>query len=138
MKATPPGRPFAAAFLALLLGGAMTVLADATNEPPRSREDWKKLSPAEREARAKDWEKRRESWNKLSTGEREAKRKEIMERLDKRLTELRQKQTNSTISTNELRELERCDHLKKRFNERDKTQRPKTSEPPGPPGGDSK
>ncbi len=138
MKATPPKRPFAAALLALLLGCTLPALADGTNEPPRNRDDGKKLPAAEREARMKEWEKRRENWNKLSTEEREAKRKEIMDRLDKRLTELRQKQTNNCISTNEVRELERCDQLKKRFDQRDKAQRPKTSEPSSPTRGESK
>jgi len=94
----------------------MGVRAGAADIPPdkrgTNREDWKKLSP---EDRAKEAEKRRDEFNKLTPEQKEAKRKEFKERLEKRLGELRCKQTNGTISTDENRELSRREQLLKRF-----------------------
>jgi acyl-CoA reductase-like NAD-dependent aldehyde dehydrogenase len=69
----------------------------------KRREEWRKLTQEERNAKLKEMrersmEKRREEFNKLTTEEREAKRKELRERLEKRLGELRAKQTNGTIT----------------------------------------
>ena len=89
-------------------------------EIEKRREEWGKLTPEERNARMKEMreramEKRREDFNKLTPEEREAKRKELRERLEKRLNELRAKQTNGTITPEETRDLERREQIKKRF-----------------------
>ena len=62
-----------------------------------------------------DWEKRREQLKNMSPEERLAKRKEIKERLEKRIAELRARQTNGTLSPQETRELERREQILKRF-----------------------
>lgn len=100
---------FAAALVVTIRVGAADVPPDKRGT---NREDWKKFSP---EDRAKEAEKRREEFNKLTPGQKEAKRKEFKERLEKRLGELRCKQTNGTISTDEGRELSRREQLLKRF-----------------------
>jgi C4-dicarboxylate-specific signal transduction histidine kinase len=64
---------------------------------------------------AKSAERRREEFNKLTPEEREAKRKELKERLEKRIAELRAKQTNGTLNAQETRELERREQILKRF-----------------------
>ncbi|HEY0548698.1 MAG TPA: hypothetical protein VGF13_03795, partial [Verrucomicrobiae bacterium] len=60
-------------------------------------------------------EKRKENWKKLSPEEREAKRKEIKARLEKRIVDLRVKQTNEVITASEVRELARSEQILKRF-----------------------
>jgi hypothetical protein len=81
---------------------------------------------SERDAKPKDsrrtngltraeMEKRGEQWKNMTPEERAAKRKEIKERLEKRITELRSKQTNATLSAQETRELERREQILKRF-----------------------
>ena len=78
---------------------------------------------------------RRNDWKKLSPEEREAKRKEIKARLQKRITELRSKQTNDTITAQETRELGRSEQILKRFEQNApaaKGDRPKTVEPAAP------
>jgi len=119
-------------FLLLLvaaLGGGIIASRAAdpisTNKPSREelekrREEWRKLTQEERNAKLKEMrersmEKRRDEFNKLTPEEREAKRKELRERLEKHLGELRAKQTNGTITPEETRDLERREQLKKRF-----------------------
>jgi hypothetical protein len=106
------------------IGTAALLAAD----PPK-RDDGRKLAVEEREAVAKDGrktnagpsreerEKRREEFNKLTPEEREAKRKEIKGRLEKRICELRSKQTNATLTSQEFRELERREQILKRFDQ---------------------
>ena len=62
-----------------------------------------------------EWEKRRDEFDKLPPEEREAKRHEIRCRLEKRITELRVRQTNSTLSAEDTKRLERSEQLLKRF-----------------------
>lgn len=93
----------------------------------KRKEEWKKLSPEEREAKMKearktngvssriDSEKRREQLKNMTPEERAAKRKEIKERLEKRIAELRAKRTNGTLSASEVRELDRREQVLKRF-----------------------
>ena len=57
----------------------------------------------------------REQLKNMTPEEREAKRKELKERLEKRITELRARQTNATITPQESRELERREQILKRF-----------------------
>ena len=71
--------------------------------------------PADKKPGREEADKRKEDWKKLSPEEREAKRKEIMARLELRLTELRLKQTNATITPKETRELTRSEEILKRF-----------------------
>jgi hypothetical protein len=60
-------------------------------------------------------ERRREQLKNMTPEERAAKRKEIRGRLEKRIAELRSKQTNATLSAQETRELERREQILKRF-----------------------
>ena len=62
-----------------------------------------------------DGDKRKEEWNKLSPEQREAKRAELRTRLEKRIFELRTKQTNNLITPQELRDLLRSEQVLKRF-----------------------
>ena len=120
----------------------------ASNEefipPPQSeqqKEDGKSLSAAERDARMKDWRKtnggpNREEWEKMSPEQREAKRKEIKERLEQRISELRAKQTNATITAQETSELGRSEKILKRFEQTGppppRGEHPKAPEPNAP------
>ncbi len=108
---------------------AFSTLALAAAEPSPKPDDGRKLAAEQGEAVAKDGrktnanpsreerDKRREEFNKLSPEEREAKRKEIKGRLEKRICELRSKQTNATLSSQEVRELERREQILKRFDQ---------------------
>lgn len=107
-----------------------------------------KLPQAEREARMKEWrktnggpnraewEKRREQMEKMTPEQREAKRKEIKERLEKRIAELRARQTNATITAQETSELGRSEKVLKRFDQNGpppRGERLKAIEPAAPP-----
>lgn len=89
---------------AVLLAAAPLMMR-AADEPAE-----KKPKPAR-----EDGDKRKEEWNKLSPEQREAKRAEIKTRLEKRICELRTKQTNNTISAQELRDLTRSEQVLKKF-----------------------
>lgn len=80
---------------------------------PDSKDGRKTNTGPSREER----DKRREVFNKLSPEEREAKRKEIKARLEKRICELKTRQTNTTITAAEVRELERREQILKRFDQ---------------------
>ena len=110
--------------------GASAPLLRAADEPVEKRavcDDPKKPSPEAGEATFKEprktnsgpareeWEKRRGQLEKMTPEEREAKRKELKERLEKRIADLRAKQTNATITPQETRELERREQILKRF-----------------------
>ena len=109
---------------------ASAPLLRAADEPVEKRavcDDPKKPSLETGETKFKDsrktnggpareeWEKRRGQLEKMTPEEREAKRKEIKERLEKRVADLRAKQTNATITPQETRELERREQILKRF-----------------------
>ena len=108
--------------------------ADQRDDKPSSREESekrrgerKKISPEERDAKAKEWrktnaapsreerEKMREQFKNMTPEEREAKRKELKDRLEKRIAELRARQTNATLTPPESKELERREQILKRF-----------------------
>jgi hypothetical protein len=114
------------------------VQTPARVEADKHLEDKRKSLAGERDARLKDgrWtngipareprgtngssarmeaEKRREQLKNMTPEERAAKRKEIKGRLEKRIVELRSKQTNATLSAQETRELERREQILKRF-----------------------
>ena len=115
-------------------GTARLLAADGPPDKPalqeesdKRRDERKKTPPEEGEAKIKewrktngipsreDWEKKREQFRNMTPEEREAKRKEIKARLETRIAELRAKQTNSTITPQEGRELERREQILKRF-----------------------
>src|SRR5205807_1309562 len=92
-----------------VLGGGISI-SRAADDPAAKRtlcDDQKKNSPETGESKVKEprktnsgpakteWEKRLE---KMTPEEREAKRKELRERLEKRIADLRSKQTNATIT----------------------------------------
>jgi tellurite resistance protein len=95
------------------------------NESEKRKKEEKGLIKGERESREArktnnapargDWEKRREQMKHMSPEERIAKRKEIKARLEKRIAELRARQSNGTLSPQETRELERREQILKRF-----------------------
>ncbi len=86
-----------------------------------------------------EWEKRREELEKMTPEEREAKRKELKERLEKRISELRLKESAGTLTSQEKRELERREQVLKRFEQAvpggPKGEAPRRREPaaPAPP-----
>jgi hypothetical protein len=71
--------------------------------------------PADKKPSREELDKRKEDWKKLTPEEREAKRIEIKTRLETRITELRIKRTNETITAQESRELSRSEQVLKRF-----------------------
>ena len=118
-------------WISIIVSGAVLVasapLSRAADEQVPKRavcDDPKKPSPETGESKLKEphktnsgparteWEKRLE---KMTPEEREAKRKELKERLEKRIADLRAKQTNATITPQETRELERREQILKRF-----------------------
>ena len=115
-------------YFSLLLGIALfaagTAVVSAADEP------------GEKKPSREDTEKRKENWKKLSPEEREAKRKEIKARLEKRIVELRAKQTAGTITASEVRELARSEQILKRFEQNAvaaKSDGAKSKEPAAPP-----
>lgn len=92
--------------------------------------------PAEKRPGREESEKRKDNWKKLSPEEREAKRKEIKARLEKRIVDLRVKQTNDTITVIETRELARSEQILKRFEQNSvaaKADHSKSNEPVATP-----
>ena len=142
-----------------VFNGAGIAMLRAGDQPPekhpgreefeKRREEWQKLSPEERDAKIKEWrrtnsgpartewEKRREQFKNMSPEEREAKRAELKVRLEKRIAELRSKQTNATITPPELRELERREQVLSKFQQAGpgapSIERPAAREPAAPP-----
>lgn len=92
----------------------------------KRRDEWQKLSAEHREAMLKEWrdkaaaghpqrERRRDQFKRLTPAERDAKRADLKARLEKRLNELRQRQTNGTITAEETREMQRREQILRRF-----------------------
>jgi hypothetical protein len=110
--------------IALFAAGATGVrAADDPAEKRPGREETEKT------------EKRKENWKKLSPEEREAKRKEIKARLEKRIAELRARKADATITASETRELARSEQILKRFEQNAvaaKADQPKANEPAAP------
>jgi hypothetical protein len=109
----------------------------AVGTAPDRKEDGKKVSSEPRDAKAKETHKtnaapargeadRRRELRNMTPEERAAKRQEIKERLEKRIAELRSRQTNATLTAQETRELERREQILKRFeqNEMPRFERP--------------
>lgn len=122
----------------LAVGGAALPAVDQPGERQPQRDDATKLAIGDsgkdsRKTNAGpprgERDKRREEFNKLTPEERETKRKEIKGRLEKRITELRDKQANTTLTTQETRELERREQILKRFEQAP----PPVTEPAAPP-----
>lgn len=113
--------------LILAIGPTALPAADPSGGQQPKRDDARKVFVEGREAVLNDGRKtnagpsreerakRREEFNKLTPEEREAKRKELKERLEKRIAELRARQTNGTLNAHETRELERREQILKRF-----------------------
>ena len=96
--------------------------AGGTNrgELERRRQEWRKLPPAEREARLRELRERnlaRNSpmFNRLTPAEREAKRKEIKSRLDAHINDLQGRQTTAPLSPAEQRRLDRFKNMARRL-----------------------
>jgi hypothetical protein len=62
-----------------------------------------------------EWERRREEFRKMTPEQREAKRAELKERLEKRIADLSAKEAKGKLSPQEKRELERRSQILKRF-----------------------
>jgi succinate dehydrogenase/fumarate reductase flavoprotein subunit len=91
-------------------------------ELERRREELKNLPPAEREAKIKEIRERfAERRKAMSIEERKAMRQEIKGRLEKQLTALREKKTNSTLTAQEARRLERLETIGQRFKQAEST-----------------
>jgi len=71
--------------------------------------------PVEKKPAREEGGRRKEDWKKLSPAEREAKRDEIKGRLEKRVAELREKKEKKTITAQEERDLTRSEQILKRF-----------------------
>ena len=71
--------------------------------------------PVKKPAREGGEKRLSEEWKKLPPAEREAKRDEIKARLEKRVAELREKKEKKSISAQEERELTRSEQILKRF-----------------------
>jgi hypothetical protein len=114
------------ASIALAAGVFTSRAADPSEKNPveeNSKENGKKLSTEEEKesrrtnsspSRAEN-DKRREQLKNMTSEERATMRKQIKERLEKRISELRGKQTNATLTAQESRELERREQILKRF-----------------------
>jgi hypothetical protein len=104
----------------------------------RRREEWKKLSPAEREARLRDLRERnlaRNSplFNRLTPAEREAKRTEIKNRLQTHITDLQSRQATAPLSPAEQRRLERFKNMARRLEQGTALGQPQRPDPNRPP-----
>ena len=120
-----------AAPLIIVRAGDAPEKSSGREDGEKRKEEWKKLSQEEREARMKEGrkpngvssksesERRREQFKNMTPEERIAKRKEIKDRLEKRITELRAKQASATITAQETRELERREKILKHFEQAD-------------------
>jgi hypothetical protein len=85
-------------------------------EMERHREEFKKLPPAERDAKIKELrEQFLERRKAMTPDERKTKRQEIKGRFEKQLAALREKKTKGTLTTQETRRLERLETIAKRF-----------------------
>jgi hypothetical protein len=108
------------------------------NEPDQGREERRKAESGEREGNTRErrqrareeWQKRQEAFRNMTPEQRAAKREEFKVRLEKRLAELRQKQTNETITAEENRELRRREQILKRFQQADGAPGPDHRGPP--------
>jgi hypothetical protein len=102
----------------------------------RLREEFRKLPPAEREARIQEFRQRLgesgPTFGVLTAEERETKRKQIKERVDKLVVELRAKQADGTLTDVERRRLERMEQMSKRL-ELGLVLGPRRPVPPGAP-----
>lgn len=114
-------------YIMAVVAAALVVHAQAGDDPGR-KEGGKDQERRERIADDADRsarKERKERPEKLTPEEREAKRKELRARLDKRLTELRKKETNAALSPAEQKELQRCEQLRKRFDQGKKSEKPR-------------
>jgi hypothetical protein len=119
----------------ILLPAAMTARAadenpakDAKSQRQELREKLKNMTPEERQAALKKWReehpeattpreqlrKQSAEGNKLTAEQREARRKEMHAALEKRLAELKKKQTDGTLTDLEKKRLERLELALKR------------------------
>ena len=80
--------------------------------------------PVKKPAREGGEKRLSEEWKKLPPAEREAKRDEIKARLEKRVAELRVKKEKKSISAQEERELTRSEQILKRFETMERKESP--------------
>ena len=80
--------------------------------------------PVKKSAREGGEKRLSEEWKKLPPAEREAKRDEIKARLEKRVAELRVKKEKKSISAQEERELTRSEQILKRFETMERKESP--------------
>lgn len=95
----------------ILILVTLIAVSPAANAMPCPGDD----KAEQQKQRSRQSENARESTKKLSGPEREAKRKEIKARLEKRLAELRARQTNGVLTAGEKRNLARCEQIYRRF-----------------------
>jgi hypothetical protein len=112
---------------ALVAWGGVTLgrAAEGPAEKQPTREDWQKMSPQERQTRAKEM---REKFEKMPPEQREALRKVWRDRIEKRIDELKKKKKAGTITEPEVKRLEQWE---KRLRLWDEQKAPEP--PPGKP-----
>jgi predicted HTH transcriptional regulator len=113
-------------FLVILLGvsvRAMTYAAEAPagDEKKPARDERQKLTPEERQVRAKEL---REKMEKMTPKEREEQRKVWRERMEKRIQELKEKKARGKITEQEVRQLEQWEQRLKLWDQRDTPYKP--------------
>ncbi|MCX6902064.1 MAG: hypothetical protein NTW03_01020 [Verrucomicrobia bacterium] len=108
--------------LAVWLGlGSVNVLR-AADPPPKQertppREAWQKMSPEERQTKAREM---REKLEKLTPDQREAQRKVLRGRIEKRVEELKKKKADGAITEREAKLLDQWQQRLKRWDQRAK------------------
>jgi len=81
--------------------------------PPFTAEELKKMTPAERQAKLREW--REKSGPKLTPEERAKRREQIKDRLGRQIADLQKKKTDGTITDEERRKLVRLEELNARL-----------------------
>src|SRR5258706_6984332 len=81
--------------------------------PPFTAEELKKMTPAERQAKLREW--REKNGPKLTPEERAKRREQIKDRLGRQIADLQKKKTDGTITDEERRKLVRLEELNARL-----------------------
>ncbi len=116
--------------LAFGASGALGAAEAPANDGKKpGRDEWQKMTPEERQARAKEL---RQKMEKMTPEQREEQRKVWRERMEKRIKELKQKKTDGKITEQETRQLEQWEQRLKVWDQKDTPYKP-AAKPAGPP-----
>jgi biopolymer transport protein ExbB/TolQ len=85
----------------------------------KHRDELKGLSPEERQAKIRELSKKEAQAKSkgMTPEERDAKRKEMRERMQKQLSDLRQKKADGTLNATEKKRLERMEEVARRMDQ---------------------